>query len=370
MKAFKCTIMRGGTSKGLFFRKEDVPQNENVLKSFLLDVMGSPDGRQIDGLGGANSLTSKVAIVSKSDREGVDVDYTFAQVSILDKTVDMKGNCGNISSAVGPFAVDEGLVSRTDGPCSVTIFNTNTGKIIESKFKVQAGKAIVDGDLEIPGVPGKGAPIYLTFEDPIGAVTGELLPTGNVVNTIETTFGSLDISIVDAANPLVFMNAEDLGIPVSCMPKEFDDEMLRKIEEVRSIACEMCGFAKKEDATKRSPAIPKATLIGRASSYRDLKDRHYEENGYDLSIRMMSMQRPHQALAITGAVCTTVASKVEGSLVFKTVKDTGTVLKLGHPGGVMETEYSEDEVKKVTVLRTARVLMSGTVYAKESYKMN
>lgn len=370
MRAFPCVIMRGGTSKGAFFKAEDIPADKAAQDAFLLDVMGSPDARQIDGLGGANSLTSKVAIIGKSQRDDADVDYTFAQVSITDSLVDTKGNCGNISSAVGPYAVNEKFVDAKDGMTSVRIYNTNTKKIIISTFAVKDGMAVEKGELEIPGVPGFGANIEVTFSDPEGAVTNKLLPTDKSINTITTSFGQIPISIVDAGNPLVFMKASDLGLNGTELSSEFDEAKLARIEEVRSIAAELCGFCAKEDATKQSPAVPKATVIEIPKAYSDMKKRAWDEQSYDIALRMMSMQKPHQALAVTGAVCVTFASKVEGSLVHEITKNAQGDLRIGHPGGVMQTKYYDDGTKKgVTVLRTARLIMKGVVYTKNDFKL-
>lgn len=368
MRAFPCVMMRGGTSKAAFFKTDDIPKEEKEIEKFLLDVMGSPDARQIDGLGGGNSLTSKVAIIGLSKREDADVDYTFCQVSITDKLVDTKGNCGNISSAVGPYAVNEKMVQVEDGMACVRIYNTNTKKIILSHFLVKEGIAVEEGELEIPGVPNGAAPIEVTFSDPEGAVTEKLLPTDQAIQVVKTSFGELPVSIVDAGNPLIFMKASDLGLRGNELPSELDDATLARIEEARSIGAELCGFCAKEKATKESPAVPKATLIDVPKTYNDIKGRSWDASSYDISLRMMSMQKPHQALAVTGAVCVTFASKVEGSLVHEITQNVVGDLRIGHPGGVMQTKYYEDESKKgVTVLRTARLIMKGVVYTKNDY---
>jgi len=363
MKQTPCVLMRGGTSKGVFFNVCDMPENRYDWEAFLLKVMGSPDVRQIDGLGGANSLTSKVALIGQASSIEADVDYTFAQVSLLDARVDMKGNCGNISSAVGPYAVNEGLVQVEDGRVEIRILNTNTGKIILSSFDVKNGLAEMEGSLEIPGVPGTGAPVEVTFQNPGGAVTGKELPTGNVTDKIDAGFGQIEVSIVDAANPLVFIKAEDLGLKGSELPADFDQPMLDRIETVRCIAAEMCGFADRDKATKESPAVPKSTIVSAPSDYTDMKGRVMNSEDYQLGIRMMSMQKPHQALAITGAVCITKAAQIEGTLVNRVLGERSSRIYIGHPGGIMETRYfNGDEGDGVVVLRTARPIMKGIVY--------
>ncbi|WP_319204383.1 PrpF domain-containing protein [uncultured Ilyobacter sp.] len=372
MRKFPCTILRAGTSKGVFFNEKDMPKDKEKWEDFLLDVMGSPDKKQIDGLGGANSLTSKVAIIKKSEREGFDVDYTFAQVSLTARKIDMKGNCGNISSGVGPYAIDNGLVEAVEPTTKVRIYNTNTGKTIESEVKVSNGMYDPDGDTKIPGVPNTGSVGYLSFYAPEGSVTGKLLPTGKAVDTIETSVGTIDISIVDAANPLVFIKAEDVGLKGTELHYEFSQEKLDLLEEIRSIAAELCGFAKKEDATKNSPAVPKTTVISAPQDYKDEPGTLYRSDEMDLVIRMMSMQKPHQALAITGAVCTSLAAATEGTLVSKIASpDENGKLRLGHPGGVMNA-YSgkgDNEDVYVKVERTARRIMEGIVYTRGDYEI-
>ncbi len=370
MKKFPCSLLRGGTSKGVFFKEEDLPIDKSLWSTFLLDVMGSPDSKQIDGLGGANSLTSKVAIVSKSNISNVDVDYTFAQVSINDKKVDIKGNCGNISSAVALFAINEKLVTASEGQNTVSIYNTNTHKTIFSTISVENEVVVEEGNLQISGVPGTAAPVYVKFSNPQGAVTGKLLPTGNPIDHIKTSFGSLDISIIDAANPLVYIKAEDLNLKGTELPCEFDKELLKKIEEIRCIAAQICGFTNRENATKESPAVPKATIISQTQNYTDSNGKKHLSSDYDISIRMMSMQKPHNALAITGAVCITMAVKVKGSLVNMIVKHKNDKLLIAHPSGIMSTQYSKkDNLVLIGVERTARMIMSGFVYTKKDYEV-
>ncbi|MCB2361103.1 2-methylaconitate cis-trans isomerase PrpF family protein [Clostridium estertheticum] len=371
MTKVACTIMRGGTSKGVFFKYNDMPKDKSKWNDFLLDVMGSPDARQIDGLGGANSLTSKVAIIKKSDKNNYDIEYTFAQVSLTDRMVDFKGNCGNILSAVAPFAVNEGLVAIIGSKMQVRIFNTNTNKLVVSEVEIENEQAKVEGDTCISGIPSSGSPIYLSFYNPEGSVTGKLLPTGNVMDSIETSNGKINISIVDAANPLVFINAKDIGLKGTELPKEFTEKDLNRIEEIRSIAAEMCGFANKEEATKISPAVPKATIISTPSEYIDLSGIKRNKENMDVIVRMMSMQKPHKAIAITGAVCITVAANIEGTIVSKIVKsnNNNNKLKIAHSGGIMETvaNVNSGKIEYVKVVRTARRIMDGYVYTRKKY---
>ena len=230
MTRIPVTVMRGGTSKGVFINHEEMPVNKSDWEPFLLDIMGSPDQRQIDGLGGANSLTSKIAIIKKSDLEKADVDYTFAQVSISESLVDFKGNCGNISSAVGPYAIEQGIVQPVEPVTKVRIYNTNTKKVIVAEVEVENGKVKTEGSCMIPGVPGTGSPIYLSFENGEGAVTGKLLPTGNAIDLLQTSIGTVKASIVDVGNPLVFVKAADIGLKGTELPHEYTDKQLKLFE--------------------------------------------------------------------------------------------------------------------------------------------
>nr|WP_245947473.1 PrpF domain-containing protein [Bacillus taeanensis] len=361
--------MRGGTSKGIFFKHEDMPRDPSLWEDFLLDVMGSPDPRQIDGLGGANSLTSKVAIIKKSDRPNIDIEYTFGQVSLTDEIVDFKGNCGNISSAVGPYAIDAGFVKAVDPITKVSILNTNTNKVIVAEVEVENGMVKQSGDVEIPGVPHPGSPVYLTFREPEGSVTGKLLPTGNTIDKLNTSFGSVATSIVDCANPVVFVNAQELGLKGCELPDEFSDEQLAKLEEIRAAGAERCGIAFKEEATAKSPAVPKLALVASPMNYVDRMGIVRKKEDMDIVIRMMSMQKPHQSLAITGAICTAVASKLPHSIFTHIVDIKSDKIRLAHPAGIMETyiKYEQDRIKYVKVLRTARKLMEGYVYTRHQY---
>ena len=227
-KNIPAMIIRGGTSKGVYLLKSDLPEECEKWDAILLKMMGSPDKKQIDGLGGSQSVTSKVAIVNKSERADADVDYTFAQVSVDKPIVSYKGNCGNISSGVGPFAIEKGLIDTKEGTTPVRIYNTNTDKIIVADVKTKNGEVVYEGDFGIAGVPGTASPIRLKFMDPAGTLGKGLLPTGHAVDVLEVPgFGTVEVSIIDAANPLVFARAKDLGLT----GKELPDELKKIIEE-------------------------------------------------------------------------------------------------------------------------------------------
>lgn len=363
-------VMRGGTSKGVFLNFEDMPTDRLSWNDFLLDIMGSPDRRQIDGIGGANSLTSKAAIIKKSDLDDIDVEYTFAQISIENQLVDFKGNCGNISSAVGPYAIEQGLVAAVEPITKVRIFNTNTRKVIIAEVEVENGGVKTDGMCSIPGVPGTGSPIYLSFTKSEGAVTGKLFPTGNPTDRIQTPNGPLDVSIIDVANPLVFVKAQDIGLTGSELPHEFTPEKLAELEKIRSIAAEMCQFATREEATLQSPAVPKMTIIAPPMNYTDVTGVERKAVDMDCTIRMMSMQKPHQALAITGAICTTAGAYLKDTILSDVITVQQEVLRLAHPAGIMETKVDliAGHINAIKVVRTARVILEGYVYTNKSYE--
>lgn len=369
-----CTVMRGGTSKGLYFLKKDLPEDQEQRDKLLLRIMGSPDPKQIDGLGGAASVTSKVAIVSRSERPGVDVDYTFAQVSVDKPLVSYRGNCGNISSGVGPFALEMGLVNPREPLTAVRIYNTNTEKVIEAQVQVEAGRVKYSGDYAIAGVPGTAAPIKLSFIEPMGSVTGKLLPTGNASDVLEIPgYGPVEVSIVDAANPLVFAKAGDLGLSGAELPAQIDGnpEILNLLEAVRGAAALKLGFV---DAAERSawdsPTIPKMTIVAAPVSYVTTAGAAVSGDQIDLTARMMSMQKTHPTYAMTGAMCTAAAAVIPGTVV-NSVLSAGAKperLRIGHPGGVLEAGVEFDVVEnavhivKTSGYRTANLLLKGAVY--------
>jgi 2-methylaconitate cis-trans-isomerase PrpF len=264
LRSTRAVFMRGGTSKALMFRAQDLPPDPNPL---FLAAMGSPDPnmRQLDGMGGGVSSLSKVCIIGPPSRADADVDYTFAQIGIDVPEVDYAGNCGNMSSAIGPFAVDEGLVpTPPDGEAVVRIHNTNTSKIIVARFPVRAGRAVVAGDLALDGVAGTGAPIRLDFTDPGGSKTGKLLPSGNATDRLEIPgHAPLRASLVDAANPCVFIAAVDLGLAGHELPTalERDKPLLETLEALRRAASVRMGLAPTLEAAARITSIPKLGLL-------------------------------------------------------------------------------------------------------------
>lgn len=374
-KRIPCTIMRGGTSRGVYMLENYLPKEENERDALLLKLMGSPDVRQINGLGGAASVTSKVAIVGVSGRPDADVDYTFAQVAVDKPVVSYKGNCGNISSGVGPFAIEQGLVKITEPVTSVRIYNTNTDKIIVEEVQVEQGAVKYHGDFSIAGVAGTGAPIKLKFVNPAGSISGRLLPTGNAVDVLEVPdLGALEVSIVDAANPLVFVRAKDLGLTGKECPAELDadEEKLALLETVRGLAAVKMGLIEdyKESAWKM-PGIPKMTFVAEPEDYVTSGGETVAGDRIDLLSRMMSMQKAHPTYAMTGAMCTAVAAVIPGSIVNQVIRKEADTdfIRIGHAGGVLEAgvEFHTEEDGGVAVesafgFRTANLILEGVVF--------
>lgn len=369
-----CLVMRGGTSKGVFFLENDLPVSQEERDQILLKVMGSPDVKQINGLGGATSVTSKVAIIGVSENPQADVDYTFAQVAVDKPIVSYKGNCGNISSAVGPFAIERGLVKATEPITTVRICNTNTGKIIEADVEVKNGCVNYQGDYMIAGVKASGSPIKLKFVDPAGTISDKLLPTGNAVDELEVPgLGKVAVSIVDAANPLAFVKAKDVGLKGTELPADIDGdaEMLNKLEMIRGVAAVKLGLISDYTASAwESPGLPKLTIVAPPADYTTISGQELKASSIDLLSRMMSMQKTHPSYAMTGAMCTAAAAVVEGSIVNQ-VLAAGTntdCIRIGHPGGILEAgvdyEPAKGEVKinNTAGFRTANLLLEGNVY--------
>ncbi len=370
-----CCIMRGGTSKGVYLLEKDLPPEGEDRNMALLQLMGSPDIRQIDGLGGATSVTSKVAIIGPSENEQADVNYTFAQVGIDQPTVSYAGNCGNISSGVGPYAIESGLVAAQDGNTTVRIFNTNTQKIIIAHVQTPEGKVKYDGDFAIAGVPGTAAPIRLAFERPAGSVTGKLLPTGNLTDILQVPeLGAVRVSIVDAANPLVFVQAKDIGLTGKELPAQVngDETLLRQLESVRAEAALRLGFIHApEESVTESPGVPKLTLVAPAEDYITTTGDCVKADTIDLIGHMMSMQKAHETYALTGVICTICAACIPGTIVHALTKGRRDKkrLSIGHPGGTIEAgiDYTVRpdgtlDIAKAYSYRTARMLMRGEAY--------
>ncbi len=368
-------VMRGGTSRAVFFHRRDLPEDADLRDRVILSIFGGGDpyGRQIDGLGGAFSTTSKTAIIAPPSVPDADVDYTFGQVSVTTPLVDYGGNCGNISSAVGPFAIEEGMVPATGAETVVRIWQTNTRKRIIAHVPTARGVPEVEGVFAIDGVPGTGALIRLEFLDPGGSMTGRLLPTGHPTDALDVPgIGALTVSLVDAANPVVFVRPADLGLTGLEMPDRIDGDLalLARIEAVRAAAAVRMGLARSaEEATARSPGVPKLAWVSAPATYPSTRGSAVAAEQVDVVGRIMSMGCLHRSYALTGAICTSVAVQVEGTLPHAAARPGPTGerrVRVGHPAGVIEVgavvsrRGGEWEAEKVITRRTARRLMEGS----------
>jgi 2-methylaconitate cis-trans-isomerase PrpF len=369
----RASFLRGGTSKGLFFRWEDLPADAVERDRFLCAALGSPDpnGRQLDGMGGGISSLSKAMLVRRSAREGVDVDYLFAQVAVDAAFVDYGGNCGNLSAAVGVFAIDQGFVQFPDGPGRVAMFNENTGKRIDCHVTVRGGRAAVAGVAEIAGVAGEGSAIRLEFLEPGGSRTGRLLADGPR-STVPLEDGRhVEASFVDAGNPCIFVAAEALGLTGAEMPVEIGamSRVMAALERVRRAAGVLAGLGDCAEAVPES--VPKVALVGPPAPWRTLAGEMLAAGDCDVQVRMISMGKPHLAIPLTGALCTAVAARVSGTVVARLARAVppGEPLRIGTASGVVPAfadvaETAEGwHARSASILRTARTLMEGTVYA-------
>ena len=374
-RPFPAVFMRGGTSKAIMFHASDLPERA-AWDPIFLAAIGSPDpyGRQLDGMGGGVSSLSKVCVLAPSARADADIDYTFAQVQIRDARVDYGGNCGNMSSAVGPFAVDEGLVAASGDTATVRIYNTNTKKLIHATFPLRDGRAREDGDLTIPGVAGSGAPIRLDFLSPGGATTGKLLPTGQVREWLDVPgSGRIEVSLIDAANACVFLRAAELGLTGTELPDaiEADAALLTRLEAIRRAGSVAMGIAPDPESAGRIRGVPFIAFVAPPLPARTLTGEALDPGGIDLTARAMSNGQPHRALPLTISLCTSVAARIEGSLVAEAARASDGPIRLGMPSGVLTVaaEVGLDpagawEARSGGFYRTARRLFDGRVWVK------
>jgi 4-oxalomesaconate tautomerase len=344
-----CMWMRGGTSKGGYFLKEDLPVDTAARDAFLLGVMGSPDPRQIDGMGGADPLTSKVAVVAKSTREGIDVDYLFLQVFVDQAIVTDAQNCGNILAGIGPFAIERGLVAATGDETRVAIFMENTGQVAVATVRTPGGKVTYAGDAAIDGVPGTHAPVPLEFRDTAGSSCGALLPTGNAVDVVN----GVPVTLIDNGMPCVVMKAQDVGI-TGYEDRDWLDnatELKARIEAIRLAVGERMNLG---DVKEKS--VPKMMLVAPP------------KNGGAVTVRSFIPHRAHATIGVLGAVSVATACLIPGSPAAEVAVIPDGVrktLSVEHPTGEMSCVLETDEtgaVRTAALLRTARKLMDGVVF--------
>jgi 2-methylaconitate cis-trans-isomerase PrpF len=367
-------FMRGGTSKALIFHERNLPADRDAWAALFLRAIGSPDpyGRQLNGMGGGVSSLSKVCVVGRPSRPDADVDYTFAQLMPRGANVDYSGNCGNMSSAIGPFAVDEGLVEATDGEVTVRIHNTNTKKIICSTFQVRNKHAVVEGDLEIPGVAGTGSPIRLDFLDPGGATTGHLLPTTKAVDTLTIPeIGPIEVSMVDAANACAFVAASALGLTGTELPDELEanQRVLQLLALIREHASVAMGITSSLEEARARAFTPFVGMVSRPQNASTLTGGRIAAEDVDLTVRMMSSGQPHRALPLTASLCTAVAAGIPETLVGRSRRaEAQGNLRVAMPSGVLNVgaevvcRDGTWAAKRGAFYRTARRLFDGFVY--------
>jgi 4-oxalomesaconate tautomerase len=350
MTSTPCMWMRGGTSKGGYFLKDDLPPQASARDAFLLAVMGSPDVNQIDGMGGADPLTSKIAVVSKSDRPGVDVDYLFLQVFVDQAIVTDAQNCGNILAGVGPFAIERGLVAATGDETKVTIFMENTSQTAVATVQTPGGFVAYAGEAKIDGVPGSHAPIPLEFRDTAGSSCGALLPTGNAVDVVN----GIPVTLIDNGMPCVVMKASDVGVTgyEDRDSLDADTALKAKIEAIRLAVGERMNLG---DVTEKS--VPKMMLVAPPRS------------GGAVTVRSFIPHRAHATIGVLGAVSVATACLIPGSPAAEVAhipEGRRKLLSVEHPTGEMSCVLELDEagaVKSAALLRTARKLMEGMVFA-------
>ena len=348
--AIKCSVIRGGTSKGLYFHVEDLPGDRETRDAVLLAAMGSPDPREIDGMGGAHPLTSKVAVVAKSARADADVDYLFLQVWPDRAEVSDNQNCGNLLAGVGPFALEEGLIEATGEVTPVRIWMENTQTLAVAHVQTPGGKVRYDGTAAIDGVPGTHAPIPIDFLDVAGSTCGALLPTGHAVDEVN----GISVTCIDNGMPVVCIKAEDLGLSGHETPSEIEanSEVLRRIEDIRLAVGPMMNLG---DVTKKT--VPKMTLVSPP------------QHGGAVDTRTLIPHRVHEAIGVFGAVSVATACLVPGSVAADVAKvNDPTEVEIEHPTGfftvTMDVGIVDGAVvvRQAALLRTARLLMRGEVF--------
>lgn len=351
-----CVIMRGGTSRGPFFLLSDLPSDPKQRDEVLLAAMGSPHDYQVDGIGGANPLTSKVAMISRSKRPGADIDYLFAQVLINEKLVDTKPNCGNMLVAVGPFAIEAGLVPAQHPETTVRIYNVNTEAMVEAIVQTPNGKVTYSGDTEISGVPGTAAPVGLNFSGAIGAVTGKLLPTGKPLDVID----GVDVSCVDVAMPMILMRAADFGKTGQETAAELDADkaLFVRMEAIRRKAGVLMGMG---DVSKM--VVPKIGLLAKPAKGGTIASRYFVPTSC------------HKAHAVTGTVCVASAMAIPGTVAAQLAELPQApqgIIKIEHPSGMIAIDLDADftngqqVMRRAALVRTARRVFEGSVLVPET----
>ena len=351
-----CMFMRGGTSKGPFFDMRDLPKDAKVRDKILLKVMGSPDARQIDGLGGTDFLTSKVVMVQPSKREGIDVDYLFAQVAIEEPIVDTSPPCGNMMSGVGPFAIERGMAKASDPETRVMIYNINTNSVIEAVVQTPNGLVEYEGDTQISGVPGTSASVVMNLFDQVGGKTGKLFPTGKLRETID----DIEVTCIDVATPVIHINAADLGL--SCTEsKDYyknNTKLMQRFEAMRREAGRRMGLGDVSNIV-----LPKVALLTKATEGGNIKSHYFTPHTF------------HPAYPVTGSINVSSAALIKGTIASDVANVKGLSkekITIEHPSGIIEVLIESSgsglsfNVEKAGIIRTVRKIMDGYVFVPEN----
>lgn len=379
MRKFNVVYMGGGTSKGCIFHKEDLPENRAEWDDIFVQVMGSPDPKQIDGMGGTVSSNNKIVIVWKSDEPNVDIEYLVGQSIVGKSQIDYKSNCGNMTAAVPAYAVEEGMVDITEPITVVRMLNKNTDKYINVSVPIdpETHTFAQDGDCHIAGIDGTAAELKVNFLNPAGAKTGKLLPTGYVTDTFEIGGKQIVYSLVDVSNPLILVAAEDIGLTGTEMPTELDENKKASelLEQIRGNAAVLMGFAKNlEDAKVNSPAVPKVGVFTSPKDYQGISGNIVSAEDMDVCVRILSVFKCHKACPLTAANSVAVLAKLKDSVIdqkLHTASHGDSSVRIGHPSGIMKqyvdmtVSANHVEVKGVAGQRTARRIMDGCVYIRK-----
>ena len=372
------SIIRGGTSKGIFIKKEFLPSDAVLRDKLILGIFGSPDKRQIDGLGGADPLTSKLAIISSSSIKGVDIDYTFAQIGIDNANVDYSLTCGNLMAGVAVFAIDKGMVEANEPITEVVIFNTNTKKKIKALVKVKKGKALIEGNFHIDGVAGTGSKIDLKFLRPEGLITGKLFPFGKTSILLEN---GINVTVEDAGVLACFVKASDIGLKGDEGPNEIDSNfsLLNKVKKIKAEILIALNMAKDEgEALKRFPNLPKFVFVSEPKDfYSPINGKLIKKSEIDLLARVITGGKLHKVFPVTSGIATAVATCIPGTILAEVIGNSVKKeeffekekrIRIGHPSGVMKVKINLRKqknnwlIEKAVVGRTARIIMDGFVY--------
>ncbi|MGM8215044.1 PrpF domain-containing protein [Bacillaceae bacterium W0354] len=368
-----CIVYRGGTSRGVFFHEKDLPKDLNLRRKIFIHAIGSYDPTHVDGLGGGTSHTSKVAIMSPSDDPNADVNYTFVQLGLNENIVDYNGTCGNLMSAAGAFAVDEGLVKATEPITEVRVYNTNIKKYLSIKIPTENGHTKVNGDFYMSGLRNPGAKIVVDILNPGGATTGSSLPIGKKCE-LQTTEGALEVSFVDVVNPFGYVSASSFGLKGNEQKNdlEADNAFMKRFEEVRRNVAVQVGLA--EDINNVSEAVPKMAFVSKPQDYKTVNGELIKSDQVDIVAKMTSVGRIHSSFAVSGLMNIASAVLLEGTIpnsvanqnIHYDESNNQYTVRIGHANGVASVKVTltndKNDIAAITLDRHARRIMKGDLF--------